>query len=66
MTSDGKSSLAQENFVESGCSQGHHGIVYSYEMGDEEIAGRIPVSHKDSSTRSRFSTARYRPTKAAR
>jgi replicative DNA helicase len=43
MTSDGKSSLAQ-NFVESGCSQGHHGIVYSYEMGDEEIAGRILCS----------------------
>jgi len=43
MTSDGKSSLAQ-NFVETGCSQGHHGIVYSYEMGAEECAGRILCS----------------------
>lgn len=43
MTSDGKSSLAQ-NFVETGCSQGHYGIVYSYEMGDEECAGRILCS----------------------
>lgn len=42
-SSDGKSSLCRQ-MIESACSQGHKGVIYTYEMMDDEEAARLLCS----------------------